>query len=194
MPLAFKSINHGTVAFGFFNIESDMLLLEHYFFFARDFCAWISELAEIQDASKHETRWPVFDIPLRENIGDLMGAIHGFHFSGFIGELYKRYPFPANQEHFKQNPEGYKTRQAVETLIKGYSVQKDIPVILNVKRGEAAVGEYRFNRKVFQDLLLYVWQGGYPRWKGDMRPEYVRKMKETLEANPHGLFEGISFP
>jgi hypothetical protein len=28
MPLAFESINHGTIAFGFFNIESDMLLLD----------------------------------------------------------------------------------------------------------------------------------------------------------------------
>ena len=28
MPLAFDSLNHGIVAFGFFNIDSDMLLLE----------------------------------------------------------------------------------------------------------------------------------------------------------------------
>jgi hypothetical protein len=30
MPLAFESISHGTIAFGFFNIDSDMLLLEQY--------------------------------------------------------------------------------------------------------------------------------------------------------------------
>ena len=28
MPLAFDSISHGSIAFGFFNIESDMLLLD----------------------------------------------------------------------------------------------------------------------------------------------------------------------
>ena len=28
MPLAFESLSHGTIAFGFFNIDSDMLLLE----------------------------------------------------------------------------------------------------------------------------------------------------------------------
>ena len=33
MPLTFDSLSHGKVAFGFFNIESDMLLLDHYFFF-----------------------------------------------------------------------------------------------------------------------------------------------------------------
>jgi len=35
--LAFKSLSHGTVAFGFFNIESDLLLLDRRFFFAADF-------------------------------------------------------------------------------------------------------------------------------------------------------------
>ena len=38
MPLAFESTTHGTVAFGFFNIDSDMLLLENRFFFATDLC------------------------------------------------------------------------------------------------------------------------------------------------------------
>ena len=34
MPLAFKSLSHETIAFGFFNIESDMLILDRYFLFA----------------------------------------------------------------------------------------------------------------------------------------------------------------
>jgi hypothetical protein len=36
MPLAFESESHGTIAFGFFNIESDVLLLDRYFFFTTD--------------------------------------------------------------------------------------------------------------------------------------------------------------
>ncbi len=44
MPLAFKSESHGTIAFGFFNIHSDLLLLDHYFMFATDFCETIYEL------------------------------------------------------------------------------------------------------------------------------------------------------
>lgn len=31
MPLGFPSINKGTIAFGFFNIDTDLLILEHYF-------------------------------------------------------------------------------------------------------------------------------------------------------------------
>jgi hypothetical protein len=42
MPLTFESISHGTIAFGFFNIDSDMLLLEKYFFF------WIGILSARQ--------------------------------------------------------------------------------------------------------------------------------------------------
>jgi hypothetical protein len=38
MPLAFESMSHGTIAFGFFSIDSDMLLLEQYFLFGSEFC------------------------------------------------------------------------------------------------------------------------------------------------------------
>lgn len=48
MPLAFESLSHGAIAFGFFNIESDMLLLEHYFFFATDFCEHIRAMAAME--------------------------------------------------------------------------------------------------------------------------------------------------
>ncbi len=50
MPLEFQSLSHGPIAFGFFNIESDMLLLEHYFFFASEFCKYISDLSERKEA------------------------------------------------------------------------------------------------------------------------------------------------
>ena len=46
MPLAFESLSHGTIAFGFFNIDSDMLLLDKYFLFGSDFCEHIVAMAE----------------------------------------------------------------------------------------------------------------------------------------------------
>ncbi len=45
MPLAHRSLSHGTVVFGFFNIDTDCLLLNNVFFFATDFCAWIKRWA-----------------------------------------------------------------------------------------------------------------------------------------------------
>ena len=49
MPLTFESLSHGTIAFGFFNIDSDMLLLEQHFLFGSEFCHHISEMAENVD-------------------------------------------------------------------------------------------------------------------------------------------------
>ncbi len=38
MPLLFNSLSHGVVSFGFYNIETDGLLLGQHFFFCTDFC------------------------------------------------------------------------------------------------------------------------------------------------------------
>ncbi len=46
MPLEFESLNHGRIAFGFFNIETDMILLNQYFLFAEDFCQCISKASQ----------------------------------------------------------------------------------------------------------------------------------------------------
>jgi hypothetical protein len=79
MPLAFESLSHGTIAFGFFNIDSDMLLLDHY-------C---------------------------------------------------------------------------------------------------------FTRASFHELINYVWHGGYPRWKDEIRPDYVVSMEKIISQDPRGVFDGI---
>ncbi|MEN8211637.1 MAG: hypothetical protein ABFR31_07950, partial [Thermodesulfobacteriota bacterium] len=100
MPLSFCSDNHGNIAFGFFNIESDMLLLENYFFFADDFCDFIcksaSKTLKEDDVWQEEFKFMVYHIADPRDIGDLMGAIHGVRFTGFIGETYKLFPFPEN--------------------------------------------------------------------------------------------------
>ena len=90
MPLAFESSSHGTIAFGFFNIDSDMLLLEQYFLFGSEFCRYVGDIAENFNDAKYESRWQVYAIEDRVQIGDLMGAIHGIQYSGFIGEVYRK--------------------------------------------------------------------------------------------------------
>jgi len=54
MPISFSSKSHGRIPIGFFNIETDMLLMDHYFFFSTDFCEWIIEWAEAEDFSRDE--------------------------------------------------------------------------------------------------------------------------------------------
>ena len=81
MPLSFKSENYGNIAFGFFNIESDMLLLENYFFFADDFCNLICNLADETEKvdggrpKELEFKFKVYHIADPNDIGDLMGRI-----------------------------------------------------------------------------------------------------------------------
>jgi hypothetical protein len=190
MPLAFESVSHGQVAFGFFNIESDMLLLERYFFFADDFCSLVSDMAESSPEDGFETPWPVYRIAKLKDIGDLQGAIHGTRHMGFIGETYRKYPFPPKPEDFKQNPEGHQTRAEFTEMVEKYAERADIQVSVNPSTGQVAMGDYVFSRESFLELVRYVWRGGYPRWRDETRPDYVEALSK-LENSPHWLFEGL---
>ena len=190
MPLAFSSINHGEVAFGFFNIESDMLLLNNYFFFAGDFCEYIDLLAEKKHDDFSMMDWEGYIINQRD-IGDLHGAIEGARLTGFIGEVYRHFPFPKDPMGFKQNPEGYKTRETVKNLIEKYSHFSTIIVTLDEADKTISIGEYLFSKTCFGELLNYIWIGGYPQWKQGERPSYCLTMKEKVEASLHPLFQGI---
>lgn len=193
MPLAFQSLSHGTIAFGFFNIESDMLLCDRYFFFADDFCSQIEQMVQHAGEQTHHSAWRVHTIASADEIGDLMGAIHGVRFTGFIGELYRRFPFPQQPEKFKQNPEGDRTRALVIEMISRYARIEEIQIAVDNKRLETAIGRYHFSRNQFQQLLKYVWRGGYPRWRADIRPAYVSAMKTQVMAKPLGIFENMEF-
>ncbi|MBT8371838.1 MAG: hypothetical protein KJO34_12805 [Deltaproteobacteria bacterium] len=192
MPLAFDSLSHGTITFGFFNIESDMLLLDHYFFFASDFCKYAGEIVEWNAEEPYEVLWPVQLIEAPEDIGDLMGAIHGIHFTGFIGELYRHFPFPKRAVDFKQNPAGFQTQSIVADIIAKFAEYQKISVAISNEKLEIAIGILRFNRFQFQELIKYVWRGGFPRWKDEIRPDYVTQLKNKIVQNPRGLFSNMT--
>ncbi|MCK5164795.1 MAG: hypothetical protein KAQ72_13805 [Desulfobacula sp.] len=192
MPLSFRSESHGNIAFGFFNIESDMLLLEKLFFFADDFCRWISKMAKEDDKGSKRFQHQVYYIADPNDIGDLMGAIHGVRFKGFIGSVYTLFPFPDDEQAFKQNPEGYQTQKVVTSQIEGISKNKEI-LIEFFKDGKVHIGPYVFDIKVFHELIRYVWQGGYPRWKDEVRPQYVIGMKDAIKKSCNTFFKGV-FP
>ena len=188
MPLAFESLSHGKIAFGFFNIQTDMILLEHYFLFAGDFCRSISQTA---GKETDKTAWDVYRIQ-RENIGNLMGAIHGIDLRGFLGEVYKLFPFPEKEAEFKQHSDGNKNQTMVETLIQRYGERTTVFLAVDEKRDRIAIGEYIFNKPSFHELIQYIWRGGYPRWKDEIRPDYVMTMKKKIEESKNSLFDGLS--
>jgi hypothetical protein len=115
-----------------------------------------------------------------ERIGNLMGAIHGFDFRGFIGEVYRFYPFPQEPEDFKQNPEGFRTRTILEQLVVKYGSAAEFPVRFLKEKNKIHIGDYRFDQENFQELIRYVWLGGYPHWRDGRRPGYAEEMKEAV--------------
>ena len=191
MPLEFASLSHGRIAFGFFNIETDMVLLEHYFLFAQDFCEHISESAQAPSNEIDRSSWDIYLIEENRDAGNLMGAIHGIDLSGFIGEVYKLFPFPEERERFRQNPGGFKTRPLVEKLIQKYGEKRKIEFSIRPKEDKVGIGQYLFDRASFQELVRYIWVGGFPRWKDGIRPDYVLRMKQAIERSKRSVFEGL---
>ncbi len=190
MPLAFDSLSHGKIAFGFFNIETDLLLLNRYFFFASDFCRYLVEAVPYLRAGDWETAWTIVRIE-DDRIGDLMGAIHGVDLRGFIGEVYRHFPFPPDPAGFKQNTRGFQTRSVLEPILTDYGRAEEIPVRFRRKENEVAIGEYGFDQENFQELIFYIEQGGYPRWRDGRQPGYVEAMKQSVEKAGCFPFIGI---
>ncbi len=168
-----------------------MLLLDHYFFFADDFCKYIEKMAECQSSQKLADICQVYHISDPQQIGDLNGAIHNISYIGFIGEVYRRYPFPEREEDFKQRAVGYTTRSVLEEIILKYAQTVEIKISVSADYEMIDIGSYCFSRASFQELISYVWRGGYPRWKDEIRPDYVMSMKESLSRNPQGIFNGV---
>jgi hypothetical protein len=193
MPLAFESLSHGTIAFGFFNIESNMLMCDRYFFFADCFCDNLKKIAEWDEDRFYRSQWPVWFLESAADIGDLMGAIHGVRFSGFLGELYRRFPFPQNPADFKQSPRGHETQSQVSEIIAAYGRIVEIDIAISPGGSEVVIGRYQFSRMQFQKILEYIWRGGYPRWKNETRPAYLMALKETIMKNPRGIYKDLVF-
>ena len=80
----------------------------------------------------------------------------------------------------------------IKALATTFVPARRIPVMMSPNGELIAIGDYAFNRPQFHALLLYVWLGGYPRWKDDVRPAYVVQMAAAAEASVHPLFIGIA--
>jgi len=187
MPILFASKSHGQIPVGFFNIETDMLLMDRYFFFATDFCEWVIEWIGYKNIF-HDVK-PVYAIQDREMIGNLSDAIHGYQFTGFIGEVYKCFPFPDSPEGFKQKPYGTQNRPAVERTIRFFAARLKVPIIFDPENLTVNFGDYQFSAEVFQKIIGYIESGGMPGWLNGRPPEYVHRMVDQLLITHHPLFK-----
>ena len=108
-----------------------------------------------------------------------MGAIHGFDFRGFFGEVYRIYPFPQEPEDFKQNPEGFRTRSVMEQVLAKYGSTVAIPIRFPAERNEVVIGDYRFNQEIFPGIASIRLAGR------------LSSLAPRLEARLRGDNEGI---
>jgi hypothetical protein len=183
MPILFSSKSHGNIPVGFFNIETDMLIMGHYFFFSTDFCEWVIEWADTDDLNGDEKI--VYAIQQREKIGNLAGAIHGYEFTGFIGEVYRLFPFPERPDGFKQKPNGTQNRLTVEQTIQPFALQLKVPIVFHRKNLRIDFGDYTFSAIVFQEIIKYIEKGGMPGWLNGNPPDYVTRMMAKLATTHH---------
>jgi len=187
MPLAFPSKSHATIVFGFFNIESDMLLLNGYFFFADRFCRAVGELAQGSCAAAFETFLPGWLIDDPSKVGKINAAIQGVDLSGFIGASYRKFPFPKEPQGFKQKPYGAENQAIFSELIEGFGRPQSIRLGWQAADQTVSLAEIVFEREDFRQLIGYVDRGGYPRWENEVRPVYVVELMEKLSASRSAL-------
>jgi len=114
--------------------------MNHCFFFSTDFCEWIIEWTDAEDFSRAEKM--VYAIQQREMISNLSGAIYGYEFTGFIGVVYKLFPFPESPSGFKQKPYSTQNRQAVERTIQPFAVLLKIPILFHPENQNIDFGDY----------------------------------------------------
>ncbi len=186
MPLAFQSASHGAVAFGYFNVDVDLLLLERLVFDTDGWCGAIEELASGAGAA----RIAGFRLGSRAALGDLMGAIHGVRYEGFLGDVYRRFPFPADPARFAQRADGAARRETALRLLRPRAEPRDIALAVDGDRGGVSLDGIRFARPWFQELVAYVWRGGWPRWADERRPAAVEHMRRVVTRSTDELFDG----
>ena len=123
------------------------------------------------------------------DIGSLHGAIQGTLLTGFIGEVYRLFPFPARQEDFKQQPEGIQSREPVEHLLLQYAALQTIPITSDHDTEIITIGDIILSRAVFHQVLDYIDRGGMPGWCDGQRPDYVAEMMEAVGRSGNWLFK-----
>ncbi len=190
MPLAFESLSHGRVAFGYFNIDVDLLLLERWLFGGESFASAVVELARAAAGATPTVTLAAHEIEDPGAMGDLMGAIHGVDPRGFLGAVYARFPFPADPAAFRQRAIGVDRIGEVEPLLARWARPTSLGLTVDGDDRAVGFGPIRFDWPWFRELVAYHWRGGYPRWLDDVRPDYLPAMRRAVAGSAHPLFEG----
>lgn len=192
MPLGFNSLNHGVIAFGFFNIETDLLLMQNRVFWCRDFCALFTDLGATEAHKIFQARLPAWIIQNQEDLGDLHGSIAGRTHYGLIGELYRRWPFPSDPAGFRQKPAGAATKAEVLEILERFGQQAELEIRAEASQDLCDLGGISFNGDGTRALANYVWRGGMPGWQDGQRPDYLWEAAADWRGAVNPLLAGMA--
>jgi hypothetical protein len=76
-------------------------------------------------------------------------------------------------------------------MIQKYAKRTNISFFVDQKNDKISIGQYVFSKTTFQELIKYIWVGGFPRWKDAVRPDYVMEMKRRIEESDNLLFKDL---
>ena len=80
----------------------------------------------------------------------------------------------------------------MKEIIQEYTGKTSIPFVIDQKVDQITIGEYLFSKVSFHELIKYIWLGGFPRWKENLRPDYVSAMKKIIGQFKNPIFEGLT--
>ena len=78
---------------------------------------------------------------------------------------------------------------SVEVIIKKFGKKQKVKINISENDKTITIGEYKFNSEQFHEVIAYIWRGGMPQWKNEVRPGYVNDMMKAVLSSQHWLFK-----
>lgn len=188
MPLAYPSTSHGQVAFGFFHLETPLLLLDRRLFWCAEFCALVDRLLATAPGRPWRDTLPGWRA---HDLGDLHAALAGRPGGGLIGALYRRSPFPRDPAAFRQRAAGTLDTAWVEAELACHATAT--PFACGAAAGRCWLDDVEFDAAGLRRLLDYVWRGGMPGWDAALRPAYLERAAARWRAAGGPWCSGMRF-
>ncbi len=120
----------------------------------------VTEVAATRGLTLDKYGIPGYEIADITDVGNLMGAIQGTDLSGFIGNVYRLFPFPQSVEEFKHKPYGAGRRATVEELIGHWARGTRVSVAIEAGSLNVRIADSLFSRGYFSNSWSRSSRGG----------------------------------
>jgi DNA-binding transcriptional ArsR family regulator len=81
----------------------------------------------------------------------------------------------------------------MESLVQSYTKKTTILFAIDQNANRVEIYEYLFDKLSFHELIRYIWMGGFPRWRDNVRPNYVLSMGKVIDQSTNSFFYDLVF-